>query len=112
MADRALIFGISPEILAAIRQVMAEYGEIQRVLVFGSRAKGTFRAGSDIDLAVFAPHMNSSQFTQLWLDLNDLPLVFKLDVLHWDVLANPHLKDKIVQEGRMLYSVESPSEDI
>jgi predicted nucleotidyltransferase len=54
------------------------------VLIFGSRAKGGFRDGSDIDLAVFAPSMVDSRFTQLWQAIDDLPLVFNVDLLNWD----------------------------
>ncbi|HMX53719.1 MAG TPA: nucleotidyltransferase domain-containing protein, partial [Plasticicumulans sp.] len=86
MADDGLSFGLSAEILEWLRTVFARYPGIERVLVFGSRAKGTYRNASDIDLAVLAPGMDDETFAQLWNDLDDLPLVFTLDVLHWDRL--------------------------
>lgn len=100
---KRLTFGLSLVILGDFRQAFAKYPEIERVLIFGSRAKGSFREGSDIDLAVVAPTMSDQRFTQLWNELDDLPVVFKMDVLHWDRLGNEPLKGKILAEGRELY---------
>ena len=97
------MFGLSPAILQDLRAVFAQYPEVEAVLIFGSRAKGTFKAGSDIDLAVFAPAMSGPRFTQLWSELDGLPLVFKMDILHWDTLRNERLKAKIAAEGRRIY---------
>jgi len=103
VAGRMLMFGLSAAIVQDLRAVFAKYPEIDSVLVFGSRAKGTFKAGSDIDLAVFAPAMSDQRFTQLWGELDGLPLVFKMDILHWDRLRNERLKSKIPAEGKPLY---------
>jgi uncharacterized protein len=103
MAERSLKFGLSARLHDDFDRVFAQYPEIRRVLIFGSRAKGTFRDGSDIDLAVFAPEMNGSRFARLWSDIDDLPIVFKVDLLHWDRLANDRLKQKIPAEGQIFY---------
>lgn len=103
MATGKLNFGLSHSIIEDMRQVFSKYPEIQSVLVFGSRAKSTFRDGSDIDLAVIAPNLNPERFTQLWDQLDSLPLVFKVDIIHWDKLENEKLKAKILTEGNTLY---------
>ncbi len=103
-------FGLSDAVYEDLAQVFAGYPEIARVLVFGSRAKGTFRDGSDIDLAVFAPEMSAERFTQMWMELDALPIIFKMDVLHWDSLSNARLKDKILHEGREFYLHRNISE--
>lgn len=110
MAGRALKFGLSEAVCGDLTQVFSRHPEIMRVLVFGSRAKGTFRDGSDIDLAVFAPEMSEERFTQMWMELDALPIIFKMDVLHWDTLSNTRLKDKILHEGREFYSNRNISE--
>lgn len=98
-----LNFGLSADILSDLQRVFAAYPEIEQVLIFGSRAKGTFRDGSDIDLAVFAPTLSEARFTRLWNELDTLPILFKMDVLHWNSLENLRLKDKIVGEGKELF---------
>ncbi|PIQ34434.1 MAG: DNA polymerase subunit beta [Zetaproteobacteria bacterium CG_4_9_14_3_um_filter_49_83] len=103
MASNQLTFGLSDSILGDLRRVFSAYPEIEQVLIFGSRAKGAFKDGSDIDLAVIASAMSDQRFTQLWNELDGLPLVFKMDVLHWDRLGNERLKNKIPGEGKVLY---------
>lgn len=102
--------GLSDSILGDLRRVFATYPEIEQVLIFGSRAKGTFKDGSDIDLAVFAQHMSEPRFTQLWNELDALPLIFKMDVLHWNKLGNQRLKDRIPAEGKLLYPLTHQAE--
>lgn len=103
MASRSLTFGLSSAVISYLHGVFAKYPEIESVLIFGSRAKDTFKEGSDIDLAVIAPAMDNHQFNQLWGELDELPLVFKMDVLHWNQLSNEPLKQKIAHEGRQFY---------
>jgi len=102
MADQ-LTFGLSKRIRADFSGTFARYPDIEQVLIFGSRAKGCAKPGSDIDLAVFAPRMTDPEFSRLWNEIDELPLVFKVDLLHWDRLANRSLKDKIALEGRLFH---------
>lgn len=106
MASLEFEFGLSARVMNDLRATFAAYPEIEQVLIFGSRAKGTFKDGSDIDLAVFAPTMSVARFSELWDRLDALPLVFKLDVLHWHRLENERLREKITTEGKVFYSVE------
>lgn len=96
-------FGLSDDILSDLAAVSRRYPYIEKVVIFGSRARGTAKPSSDVDLAVIAPGMDDQEFTRLWNDLDGLPLVFQLDVLHFDRLANPSLKEKILRDGKILY---------
>jgi proline iminopeptidase len=97
MADE-LIFGLAQRHYADIAAVFSRY-PIEKVLLFGSRAKGTASAISDFDLAVIAPQLSDEQFSALWAELHELPLIFKLDVVHWDKVTSLKLKQRIVQDG-------------
>ncbi|MGE0681691.1 MAG: nucleotidyltransferase domain-containing protein [Candidatus Binatia bacterium] len=101
--------GLSRGVLAELQAVFARYPTIERVLLFGSRATGFAKPGSDIDLAVIAPRMSQREFSRLWNELEDLPLVYTLDILHWDQLAQEALKDKILTEGKVLYGARGES---
>lgn len=98
-----MIFGLDECLHADLAAVFMRYPAITKVLIFGSRAKGTAKPGSDIDLAVVAPAMNTTTFNQLWNELDELPLVFKLDVLHLDTLNQTDLKTRIQAEGQIFY---------
>lgn len=101
--------GLSVSLLEQLREVFRRYPEVRKVLIYGSRAKGSFKPGSDIDLAVFATDMSSSRFAGLWSELDELPLVFTLDVVHWDTLGNAALQQRIVAEGVELLRGPTPS---
>lgn len=103
MVSPPLCFGLSSDIINTLEGVFSQYPEIERVLIFGSRANGNFKDGSDIDLAILAPTLSDSRFAQLWNQLDELPIVFKMDILHWDRLANQHLRTKVLDEGRVLF---------
>ncbi|TRO83135.1 nucleotidyltransferase domain-containing protein [Desulfuromonas acetexigens] len=103
MADERLIFGLAERHYADMAEIFRRYPQIEQVLIFGSRAKGTDKPWSDFDLAVVAPNLSDRDFSRLWNEIDDLPLVFKLDLLHWDKLGEIPLKEKIVQEGRRFY---------
>lgn len=106
-----MTFGLSDRIRADFSGVFERYPEVETVLIFGSRAKGNAWPGSDIDLAVIAPRMSDAEFARLWNQIEDLPLVFKVDLLHWDRTANQRLKDKILLEGCPFYEGSAASSD-
>ena len=83
--------------------MFAQFPEIDSVLIYGSRATGDFRNHSDIDLAVLAPSMTERDFSRLWNALDDLPILFKLDVVQLEQVTNPALKQNILLHGKTLY---------
>ncbi len=99
----AIVTGLSPAVLEALRGTFARYPAIEQVLLFGSRARGDFDTGSDIDLAVLAPQMAVEEFARLWSDIDALPIAFKMDLLHFDTLDNPELKAQIRRHGLPIY---------
>ncbi|MFS2006033.1 nucleotidyltransferase domain-containing protein [Duganella sp. CT11-25] len=109
LAKNTLTFGLSAEILNDLREVFSQFADIDRVLIYGSRAHGDFRPGSDIDLAVLAPMMETHEFSKLWMALDDLPIIFRLDVsLHHEV-ADQQLKHNMLADGITLYQAATNS---
>lgn len=109
MASERLIFGLAERHYADFVRIFRRYQQIEEVLIFGSRAKGTDKPWSDFDLAIIAPTMSDSKFSQLWVEIDALPLVFKLDLLHWDRLPQERLKEKIREEGKRFFPLEASS---
>ena len=105
-SNSELRFGLSAEIREAIIDVLMRYSDIDRVVLFGSRARGNFRPESDIDIAVVAPKLSDSNFAQLWNELDDLPLAFKLDVLHFERVTSASLSEKIQRDSVSFYDPE------
>lgn len=69
--------GISDTDLSKITSLLRSIDGIEKARIFGSRALGNFRAGSDIDIAVTAPAMDHTQFLRLSTSLDDLMLPYQ-----------------------------------
>jgi proline iminopeptidase len=109
LADNTLAFGLSAAILDELQLVFSQFSDIDRVLIYGSRARGDFRPSSDIDLVVLAPTMTPAEFSTLWMALDDLPIIFRLDVsLHHEV-ADQQLKHNMLADGITLYQAATHS---
>lgn len=105
MASDRLIFGLAERHYADFVRIFQRYPQIEEVLIFGSRAKGTAKPWSDFDLAVIAPGLSEPDFSKLWNEIDDLSLVFKLDLVHWDRLPEDRFKQKIRQEGKRFHPI-------
>jgi predicted nucleotidyltransferase len=96
-------YGLPEALLKQLRNIFIHYAHIDKVLLFGSRVKGSFREGSDIDLAVLGSKITKEEFTQIWGQVDLLAVMLKIDLLHWDKLENLVLKNKIINEGKAIY---------
>lgn len=91
-----------------MRPIFCRFPAIQRVKLFGSRAKGTHTERSDVDLAVWG--LTPLQAEQLAADLDDLPLPLRFDVVSYPHIRQPELCAHINRVGRTLYEVSGAAE--
>ena len=90
--------GIRPSVIDEIRAI-AERLLVERVILFGSRARGDFKQTSDIDLAVFGG--DAARFV---LDIEEeTSTLLKYDVVDLSKDVQPELLEEIKQDGRILY---------
>ena len=95
-------FGFKKGDLETIIQTISKFPEITKAVIFGSRAKGNYQAGSDADIAVWT--MNNAIVGQLSGILNDETLLpYKFDVLNYEKIDSPELKDQINRIGIEIY---------
>lgn len=97
-----MIGGIADEHWQKILSVFRKHSSITDVILYGSRAKGNFRNGSDIDIAIKGNHIEDHQLTQISMDYDDLYLPWKMDVSVYSTLSNADLKDHIDRVGIVL----------
>lgn len=82
----------------------AQYGA-QKLVLFGSRARGDHTPRSDIDLAVYdMPEPNRSAF---WLEAEELPTLLKLDIVHISPEMDAGFLHNIKKDGVTLYASEN-----
>lgn len=90
-------------VLDAIRTVFRRHANIQEVVLFGSRAKGTARPNSDIDLAVRGTD-DDLAVESLAMELEELPLPYQFDVHAMDSIRYQPLLDHIKRVGVSVYT--------
>ena len=99
-----MAFGLSSEDIQIIQHVISLFPEVKKTLVYGSRAKGTHKPGSDIDLALKGD-LTIDTVSKIHYQLNEetnLPIFF--DVLDYHSIKNSTLKDHIDRVGKSLGS--------
>ncbi|CAM2785666.1 Predicted nucleotidyltransferase [Flavobacterium succinicans] len=99
-------FGLKTEDIAKINRVFSDYDAIESVFIYGSRAKGNFKNGSDIDLTLVEETMSFSDFLALEQQLDDLLLPYKIDLSQKRKIANSDLLAHIDRVGQLFYSKE------
>lgn len=96
-------FGLSKSDLHLILSVISKFKKIEKVVLFGSRAKGNYKKGSDIDLALFSNKLSFKELLKIKVEVNNLPLPYIIDILHFQQITNFELKEHIERIGIVLY---------
>lgn len=96
--------GLSESVLARLREVLATAPGVEEAVLFGSRAKGETRPGSDIDLALKGPDLSARDLLRLANALDDLLLPYKIDLALYTQIDTPALREHIDRVGVRIFS--------
>ncbi len=88
----------------ALQTVLARFPEVSHAWIFGSRASGRARRTSGIDLAIEAPGLAPVRWHALLEDLEQAPVIYKLDIVRLDTLQAPDLQAAIRQNRAPLWT--------
>ncbi len=99
----AVIPGLSAANSQAILARLAQHPDLDAVVLYGSRALGRHRPGSDIDLCLQAPSMTLGQLLELGAALDDLLLPWPIDLQLRHVIEHQPLLDHIDRVGLRLW---------
>lgn len=97
-------FGLPAEAVEKLRGVFRGWPQIQRVLLYGSRAKGSYRPGSDIDLTIEGEQLSLSELLAIENQIDDLLLPWMVDLSLKHHIDNPALLDHIQRVGVSFYT--------
>ncbi len=89
--------------LSVLRDLFCGFPCVREVRLFGSRATGSARRASDIDLAISAPDATDEQWHQLRDRLEEAPIIYELDIIRSERTQNSNLLEKIAREGMSIY---------
>lgn len=95
--------GLSASVIQKISGVFARHPAIKKVVLYGSRAKGGFRVGSDIDLTITESAIDLSELLLIENQIDDLMLPYKVDLSIFEKIENESLRDHICRVGQVFY---------
>ncbi|HRO42109.1 MAG TPA: nucleotidyltransferase domain-containing protein [Flavipsychrobacter sp.] len=96
-------YGLSPETIEAICSVFAKHTNIEKAILYGSRAKGSFRNGSDIDLVLVGSKLLLTEQLVIENEIDDLFLPYKIDLSIFHQISNKELVAHIDRVGKLFY---------
>lgn len=96
-------YGLSEETIEKICGVLSRHPNIEKAVLYGSRAKGTFKTGSDIDLSLHGAAMSVTELGEIDSELDDLLLPYTFDLLIFDTLTHANLREHIERVGQFFY---------
>lgn len=99
-------YGLTQDTIRQMINVFANVHKVEEVIIYGSRAMGSCKRGSDIDLALRGKDLNLNDLLDISVNLDDLDLPYHLDLLLLDKVENNDLLDHINRVGKTIYTRE------
>lgn len=101
-------YGLPAQVVQAIQLVLSQYPQVRSAVLYGSRAKGNFREGSDIDLTLKTdPTADTALLLQIENQLDELNTPYQFDLSLFHHITNPGLIEHISRVGINFYPVSS-----
>ena len=102
-------FGIAPTVAAKLRKLFENTPAIRQVWVYGSRGRGDHRPTSDIDLMVDAPEMSAQGFSSLWCRIDDLGVIYRLDLEWWQRAGDEAFRGRVERDRKVFWEPATPA---
>lgn len=96
-------FGLENKDIERICFVLSSVKEVEKAIVYGSRAKGNFKPFSDIDLTLIGEGLDLDVLNKITWQLDDLLLPYKIDLSIYSHISNEDLKEHIQRVGEVLF---------
>lgn len=96
-------FGLSETTIEKITRQLSKHRWIDRAIIYGSRAKGTHREGSDIDLVLKSAQSDLHKLYELEREIDDLLLPYTVDLSYYNSIDNEALLEHIKRVGVVFY---------
>ncbi len=100
------MFGLKDSHINSIQSVFKNYDNVEKAILYGSRAKGNYKNGSDIDITLIGDNVDLTTLLKIENDLDDLPIPHKIDLSILHKIKNPDLIDHINRIGVTFYERE------
>ena len=96
-------YGLKNQTIEQINAVFSKCEKINTAILYGSRSKGNFRPGSDIDLTLKGNNLDLKILNKICYELDNLLLPYTFDLSLYDHIKNPDLIEHIKRVGKVFY---------
>ena len=96
-------FGLPPSTVDTIRQILADVPAVEKAVIYGSRATGNYRPGSDIDLTLFGDALDLDTLGQIATRLDESPIPYQVDLPNFKLIEHEGLREHIERAGQLFY---------
>jgi len=98
------MFGLKDSDIEWILRVLKYYPDVEEAIIFGSRAMGNYKPGSDVDIALKGT-LHPETAMNIYAELNErIPLPYKFDVVNYSTLSHKPLLEHIDRHGKTFYT--------
>jgi uncharacterized protein len=98
--------GLSQRVVDRITGVLSRFSDVEQAVLFGSRAKGTHKPGSDIDIALVGAGLDWRVVGKIYDALDDLLLPYRFSLIVYDKSTDPEVAAHILRVGIGLFQRE------
>ncbi len=103
VSNTVIDFGLAPELTRQLHAVFDRFAGLERVWVYGSRARGDHRPASDVDLMADAPDWSAQDFTALWAAVDDLRSLRGIDLSHWQSTLSDGFRQQVEKDRQVFW---------
>lgn len=96
-------YGLKENTIKRIKKVFAAHSGIEKAILYGSRAKGNYKMGSDIDIVLLAPELTITELFKIENQLDDLLLPWKIDLSLFHQISSDDLINHVNRVGKIFY---------
>lgn len=95
------MYGLLEKDMDYILKALKQFDEIDRAILYGSRAMGNYKKGSDVDIAIQGEKVTEKTIFELDDLLNEVyPLPYFFDIVHFEKLTNQNLMYFAIEKCR------------
>ena len=97
------MFGLEKKHINNLKNILSDFSQITKAVIYGSRAKGNYKDGSDIDITLFGENLTLKTVYTLEDKFDELYLPYAFDISIFNQIDNPDLIEQINRVGKVLY---------
>lgn len=97
------MYGLYSSSESELLKILSDNKNIEEVIIYGSRAKGNFREGSDIDLAVKGT-ISADEIFSIKNTIEESSIPYLVDLIVYDEIMSEELLEHINRAGKIFYT--------